>query len=261
MEPSSDFTWPDDPSADWWMVQGTVYGLKPEYIKFAAAKFQLGGHGSRQNSLAASLAGIEATPSAAFRIARSVQVQRLLDEAKKIQAGKAPRVTDAEIDQRIDLMIKSPDHRAAGVGIELRSKRDERARARDDEPADIGEITRQLLEISGREGAISACELWHTVATNLMDCPYFRLLAPIIAHNHPGLWARYRAPMAGRVEFFKGSEHEQRILAEFDAAGAAPEPTDTEFRAAIGVAAVAKPRGNGAAAPEQTDEVENHAAA
>jgi hypothetical protein len=201
MEPSSDFEWPDDPSADWWMVQGTVYGLKPEYIKFAAAKFQLGGHGSRQNSLAASLADIEATPSAAFRIARSVGVQKLLDEAKKIQAGKAPRVTDAEIDQRIDLMIKSPDHRAAGVGIELRAKRDSLARSRDDGPTDLGEITRQLLEVSGPEAAISVFELWHGVCSNLQGCPYLRCWlrsSPTIIRSYGGNDIGVRLPAALR---------------------------------------------------------------
>jgi hypothetical protein len=243
MEPGSDFRWPADPAEDWWLLTGTELGLRIEHIRFCAAKFGLGGADSKKNSLACELAGIQATHSQAFRIARSVKVAKLLAEAKKIQAGKVPPLTDREISQRIDLMVRSPDHRAAAVGIELRHKRDAIARARDDEPADIGEITRQLLEISGREGAISACELWHTVATNLMDCPYFRLLAPIISHNHPGLWQRYRSPMAGRVEFFKGSEHEQRILAEFDAAGAQPEPTDAEFRAAIGKPAVH--RGNG----------------
>jgi hypothetical protein len=264
MEPSDElldsFRWPTDPTADWWMLTGTELGLSLEYIKFAAAKSQLGGHDSRQNSMAAEMAGLSnLTPSQAFRIARSVGVQKLLDRAQKIAAGKAPRVTEAEIDRRIDDMIKSLDHRAAGVGIELRAKRDERsARLRDAEPAGVAEITRQLLVESGREATISVFELWHTVATNLMDCPFFALLAPIVRANYPDLWQRYRSPMAGRVEFFKGSEHEQRILAEFDAAGAAPEPTDAEFQEAIGktVASPGSRRVNGSAAPEQQAEAE-----
>jgi hypothetical protein len=265
MEPSDDFRWPDTDGLEetWWMLTGTELGLRPEHIRFAASKFSLGGHDSRKNTLACELAGIQATPSQAFRIARSVSVQRLLDKAKKIAAGKQPRVSETDIDRRIDDMIKSADNRAAAIGIELRGKRDALARSRDDEPADIGEISRQLLEISGREGAIGVLELWHTVATNLLACPFFPLLAPIVRARYPDLWQRYRGPMAGRVEFFKGSEHERRILAEFDAAGAAPEPTDAEFQEAIGKGAVSpgSRRGNGAAPSEQTDEVENHAAA
>jgi hypothetical protein len=235
---------------------GHVYGLKPEYIKFAAAKFQLGGHGSRQNSLAASLAGIEATPSAAFRIARSVGVQKLLDEAKKIQAGKAPRVTDAEISQRIDLMIKSPDHRAAAVGIELLAKRDERAaRSRDDLPSDPREVISLILADMGAEGVVSAAELWFTATSDLLGCPHFELIAPVIHGRFPDLWQRYRAPIAGRVEFFKGSEQEQHFLAAFDAAGLAPEPTDADFRAALGAAAKPRANGNGAAFALQREPV------
>jgi hypothetical protein len=269
MEPSDDFRWPDDPEEAWWVTQGTAYGLKIEYIKFAAARFALGGDGSRKNSLAASLAGIEATPSQSFRIARSVGVARLLAEATRIRAGRQPRVTDAEIDQRIDLMIKSPDHRSAGAGIELRARRDALARARDDGPADIGEISRQLLEISGPEGAIGVAELWHTVAAGLMDCPFFTLLAPILSHRYPALWQeRYRAPMASRVESSQASKYEQALLIRFDAAAALPLPTNAEFRAAIGkpdkgVAITdTLPRGNGAAPPEQqVDDVEDaHAA-
>jgi hypothetical protein len=261
MEPSDDFKWPDDPSADWWMVQGTVYGLKPEYIKFAAAKFQLGGHGSRQNSLAASLADIEATPSAAFRIARSVGVQKLLDEAKKIQAGKAPRVTDAEIDQRIDLMIKSPDHRAAGVGIELRAKRDERSvRLRDEGSSDPAGIMRQILAEMGSEGVVSAAELWfYASGGNLLTCPGFELIAPVIFRRFPDCWQRYRAPFLTRLEYFK-NDYERAFLDRFDAAGAAPEPSESAFRALV-MDKGAVHRGKGAAGPEQTDQVEDHAAA
>jgi hypothetical protein len=266
MEPASDFQWPDDPPQDWWEATGAALGMKPELVRFAAALLQLGGPEARKNSVAARLAGVAGGRTQAFRAARSVGVRRLLDEAEKVTLGKRPPITEAEIDRKVEDLIRSPDAGTVAKGIELRHRREDRERAdrrsRDGEPADIAEITRQLLEISGREGAISACELWHTIATNLMDCPYFRLLAPIISHNHPGLWQRYRSPMAGRVEFFKGSEHEQRILAEFDAAGAAPEPTDEQFRAAIGKLAVH--RGNGAAAPEllleQTGDIENAAA-
>jgi hypothetical protein len=95
MELSSDFRWPSDPDESWWLLEGTEAGLRIEHIRFCAAKFGLGGHDSRKNTLAAELAGIDATPSQAFRIARSVSVAKLLDKAKKIAAGKVPALTDS----------------------------------------------------------------------------------------------------------------------------------------------------------------------
>jgi hypothetical protein len=260
MEPRSDFRWPADPAEDWWLLEGTELGLRLEYIKFAASKFGLGGQDSRKNTLACELAGIQATPSQAFRIARSVSVQKLLDRAKKIQAGKVPPLTDREIAQRIDLMVRSPDHRAAAVGIELLAKREAVARSRSDGlPSDPAELLHELLAVMGIEGVLSAAELWFTTTQDLLTCPNFELLAPIICRQFPDCWQRYRKPLLTRAEFFK-SPREQGFLDRFDSAGAAPEPTDEQFRAAVGSKAAVH-RGNGAAAPEQTDQVEDHAAA
>jgi hypothetical protein len=263
MEPSSDFRWPSDPDESWWLLEGTEAGLRLEYIKFAAAKFGLGGHDSRKNTLAAELAGIQATPSQAFRIARSVSVQKLLDKAKKIQAGKVPPLTDREIAQRIDLMVRSPDHRSAAVGIELLAKRQLAARSRDDLPSDPAELLHELLATMGIEGVLSAAELWFTTTQDLLTCPNFELLAPTICRRFPDCWRRYRAPLLTRAEFFK-SPREQGFLDRFDAAGLAPEPSAEAFRAAVGKAAKGTlPRGNGAAAPaqaEQVGDIENAAA-
>jgi hypothetical protein len=257
MEPSDDFKWPDDPEEAWWVTQGTAYGLKVEHIRFAAARFALGGDGSRKNSLAAQLAGLDnLTPSQSFRIARSVGVAKLLAEATRIRAGKQPRVSEADIDRRIDDMIKSPDHRAAAVGIELLAKRDERqARARDDGTSDPAGIVRQILADWGSEGVLSASELWFFASGgDLLTCPGFELIAPIICRRFPDCWQRYREPLLKRVEHFKGSEREQVFLDKFDAVGAAPEPSETAFRALV-MDKAAVSRGNGAAAPERVEQV------
>jgi hypothetical protein len=272
MEPSDDFKWPDDPEEAWWVTQGTAYGLKMEHVKFAAARFALGGDGSRKNSLAAQLAGLDnLTPSQSFRIARGVGVAKLLAEATRIRAGKQPRVSEADIDRRIDDMIKSPDHRAAGVGIELRAKRDERsARLRDDGATDAAGIVRQILADMGSEGVLSASEMWfYASGGNLLTCPGFELIAPVICRRFPDCWQRYRAPLLTRFEYFK-NDYEQAFLDRFDAAGAAPEPTEPEFRAVGRDSKAAKgvdstdtlPRGNGASPPsDQVEQVEDHAAA
>ena len=110
----------------------------------------------------------------------------------------------------------------------------------------------------GIEGVVSTCELWFTATNDLLGCPHFEVIAPVVYHRYPDLWRRYRAPIAGRVEFFK-SDHEQGFLDRFDACGALPEPSPEEFAAAIGKAAVVKSRINGAAAaplPEQIEQTE-----
>lgn len=160
-------------------------------------------------------------------------------------------------------MIEFPDHRAAGVGIELRAKRDERqARMRDEGSSDPAGIIRQILADWGTEGTLSASELWFFASGgDLMTCPGFELIAPVIFRRFPDCWQRYREPLLKRVEHFKGSEREQAFLNKFDAAGAAPEPSEAAFRA-LAESKAAVHRGNGAAAPEQqVDHVEDaHAA-
>jgi hypothetical protein len=134
--------------------------------------------------------------------------------------------------------------------------------AGDELPSEPREVISLILADMGVEGVVSAAELWFTATNDLLGCPHFELIAPVIHGRFPDLWQRYRAPIAGRVEFFKGSEQEQHFLAAFDAAGLAPVPTDEQFRSAIGKAAKGIGgsdtllRVNGAAPPEQVDQVE-----
>jgi hypothetical protein len=76
MEPH-EFQWPDSPPQDWWEAEGASRRMKPELVRFAAAKFQLAGM-QHKNSAAARLAGIPGGRTAAFRAARSVSVEELL---------------------------------------------------------------------------------------------------------------------------------------------------------------------------------------
>jgi hypothetical protein len=126
MEPSDElldsFRWPTDPTADWWMLTGTELGLSLEYIKFAAAKSQLGGHDSRQNSMAAEMAGLSnLTPSQAFRIARSVGVQKLLDRAHMTPASEVANMAETmqQFDATAELATAEPIGipAAAGNGV------------------------------------------------------------------------------------------------------------------------------------------------
>ena len=98
--------------------------MKPEFVRFAAALAQLGGPEARKNSVAARLAGVEGGRTQAFRAARSVAVRKLLAEATKIMTGNLPRISEEEIDQRIDDLIRSPDAPTVAKGIELRHRRD-----------------------------------------------------------------------------------------------------------------------------------------
>jgi hypothetical protein len=97
--------------------------LDDQQIKFTAALHSLGGADSKKNTQAARLAGIDCDRTAAYRMARSVDVRRLLDEADKIKRGARPPLTEAEIDQKIDDLIRAPDALTVARAIELREKR------------------------------------------------------------------------------------------------------------------------------------------
>jgi hypothetical protein len=131
------FHWPDSPpypTPDWFQVTGAELGLEPDQIKFAAALIALGGPDSRNNTVAARTAGMELTRVQSYRLARSVKVRKLIDNAEQIKAGTRKPLTEAEIDARVDKMCMSPNDRDAAVGIKLRDDRTAaRLRVRDDE--------------------------------------------------------------------------------------------------------------------------------
>jgi hypothetical protein len=131
------FTWPDDPPADWWMARGAALGLSPEQVRFVAAMDRLG-PAENKNSMAARLAGLSLGRTQAYRLAVSKGVRKLLDEVKKTRDGMRPRVSEQEIDETIDALIRSADARTAAQGIELRERRAERQRQRGEGPADDG---------------------------------------------------------------------------------------------------------------------------
>ena len=120
------FKWPDCPPyppPSWWELRGTELGLDSDQARFAAALVTLGGPDSRSNSMAASLAGMSLSRTEAFRLARSVKVRKLINEAEETKSGKRTPLTEEEIDDRVDKMIRSPNDLAAAKGIELRERR------------------------------------------------------------------------------------------------------------------------------------------
>jgi len=121
----TDFQWPDAPwpSRDWWELTGAELGLSDELVKFAAALARLGGADSRNNSLAARLAGMSIGRTVAFRHARSVGVRKLLGKAEQIHSGKFRPLSEEEIERRLAEMIRSANDVAAAKAIELRDKR------------------------------------------------------------------------------------------------------------------------------------------
>jgi hypothetical protein len=146
------FRWPDAPPypvQDWFRVTGTELGLEPDQIRFAAALITLGGPDSRNNTIAARLAGRpDLSRTQAFRWARSVKVRKLIDDAEQIKTGKRKPLTEEQIDERIDKMISSPNDLAAAKGIELREKRTERRHQREMEARNSCDINQELREIS-----------------------------------------------------------------------------------------------------------------
>ena len=124
--PNDTFRWPDCPPYphhDWFQVTGTELGLEPDQIRFAAALITLGGPDSKNNSAAARAAGMELTRVQSYRLARSVKVRKLIDNAEQIKTGKRKPLTEEQIDERVDRMCMSPNDRDAAVGIKLRDDR------------------------------------------------------------------------------------------------------------------------------------------
>jgi hypothetical protein len=120
------FVWPTNPEQDWWEAKGAALGLQPDTIRFAAALHLLGGADAKKNTQAARVAGVILDRVQAFRLARSVAVRKLLDEAKRLKAGSLPPLTEADIDREIDDLIRQPDALTKARGIELREKRKQR---------------------------------------------------------------------------------------------------------------------------------------
>jgi hypothetical protein len=170
--------------------------MTPEVIRFAAALASIGGADAKRNSYAAKLAGMDITRTAAFRIARSVKVKRLLDAASKVATGQRPAVTEAMIDARVDEMINSRDDRASAVGIELRSKRLAAKAARQTQEPDEQETARAILQLCR---PTMAPLVWAEII--LRECrwhaPFLEELAPYLVAHHAEDWRHYRALLQG----------------------------------------------------------------
>jgi hypothetical protein len=122
---------------------GRRTGLEADQIRFCAALINLGGIDSRNNSMAARLAGMELSRTEAFRLARSVKVRKLITAAEDIKTGKHKPITEEEIDQRIDRMIRSQNDQWAARGIELHERRAERRRQQESS----GDLQQTLLAL------------------------------------------------------------------------------------------------------------------
>jgi hypothetical protein len=196
------FTWPTDPPQEWWEVQGASVGMDSDTIRFAAALHNLGGAGSKKNTQAARLAGLDWNRVEAFRAAVSVSVRRLLTEARDIKRGKLPPLTEAEIDEKIDDLIRCPDALTVARGIELREKRKHSARGINLDsltpPDDV--LTSMLL--SCRAGLCQP-EAWPVVWAEMLLpkygwwTPLVRQMAPYLKQHYPTLWTRLRRHLAG----------------------------------------------------------------
>jgi hypothetical protein len=267
MEQDEAFDW-GELSREWWLETAATCGASERHAMFAAAK-----HRGAANAAAARAAGFGAGNDASarsegYRLARSNRIMSLLALAvAKAGGGCGGLLTPEESRRILTGLARGSDPALKIKAIESLNKldKDERAeRSRDDGATDVAGIVRQILADMGSEGALSAAELWYFASGgNLLTCPGFELIAPVICRRFPDCWQRYRAPLLKRVEHFKGSEREQAFLDKFDAAGLAPEPSEPAFRALV-MDKGAVHRGNGAATPEllleQTGDVENAAA-
>jgi len=191
------FRWPDCPPYphhDWFLVTGAELGLEPDQIRFAAALITLGGPDSKNNSAAARAAGMDLDRVQSFRLARSVKVRKLIDNAEQIKQGKRRPLTEEEIDARVDRMCMSPNDRDAAVGIKLRDDRTAaRLRVRDDEVS-VEEALYDVIALVPQEevGAYLAMCAFHSKTGGIHNFRFLKECAPAIKHRFPKQWEEWR---------------------------------------------------------------------
>jgi hypothetical protein len=230
------FQWPDDPNQDFWEITGAGLGLSTDAIRFAAALFMLGGADARKNSQAAKLASLDWDRVHSFRVARSVGVRKLLSEAARIKSGRLPPLTEADIDRKIDDLIRCPDAQTVARGIELRERRKENLRRReaaaaeaaDDPDANLRNLICALPE-SGLGAALALGCFFHGTA-NIVNFPHIKLVAPLVSRTHPVEWARWR------------EKHEPHWHSVIDEWAAGPVLSGDQIVAALTVDVPTKPK-------------------
>jgi hypothetical protein len=277
MSERPEFSW-GSLGEQWWRAAAEACDHKPteEQLRFAVCR-----HDGLTAADSAARAGYvgegQRIRQAGSRAAQSTSVKELLAYVfaeTGVGDGDEGVVKSGEAKRILSRIARKGDNNARIKSLEALAKldRDElAARSRDDGPSDPIESTRQLLVAGGIFSAPLVTEMWFNSAGDVTLAPHFEVLGPFVARRCPELWSKYRAPLLKRAEHFRGDEREQRYLEAFDAIGAAPEPTDEQFRAAIGP--VVLPRSNGAAKdelsnltdssvpeqPEPTGDIENAA--
>lgn len=254
------FSW--DPLGEpWWRAAAEACDHKPteEQLRFA-----VGRHDGLTAADAAKRAGYvgdgQRIRQAGSRAAQSTSVQELMAYVfaeTGVGDGDEGVVTGNEARRILSRIARKGDNNARIKSLEALAKlsKDElAARSKDEGPSDPVETTRQLFACTGLFGAVMVSEMWFNSVGDVARAPHFELFAPVVARRFPELWSKYREPILKRAECFRGDEHERRYLEIFDAAGAGPELTDEQFRAALGT--VVPPRVNGAAVvPEQIEQM------
>jgi hypothetical protein len=183
------FRWPESPpypAPDWWLTVGAELDLDEGQIKFAASLVNCGGADSRSNSVAARCAGLTLSRTEAYRLARSVKVRKLIDNAEEIKAGKRKPLTEEEIDARIDKMISSPNDMAAAKGIELRERRAASKAAQAKDEIDIQEELRLIANVSielAQAYAQSKGIRWNPAENTPSNVIYLNEHTPEVTHD------------------------------------------------------------------------------
>jgi hypothetical protein len=200
------FRWPDCPPYphhDWFLVTGAELGLEPDQIKFAAALITLGGPDSKNNSAAARVAGMDLDRVQSFRLARSVKVRKLIDNAEQIKQGKRRPLTEEEIDARVDRMCMSPNDRDAAVGIKLRDDRTAaRLRVTDDKVSTEQALYDVVALVPHEEvGAFLAMSAFHSKVGNINSFKFLRECAPAISRRYSKAWQEWRCQNHSWTQF------------------------------------------------------------
>jgi hypothetical protein len=180
-----------------WKEFAATVGADERALKFAAAKFR-----GCTNTQAARESGFgvgseTSTRSEGYRVARSNKVNQLLAlAAAEAGGGYDGSLTKQESRSILTAMARGSDPQVRIKSIELLNKLEQQEAAANVQPEESLEQTLAALICSVPEsgvGAFLSLSAFFSGAHNLVNHPFLRQTAPLVARNFPNEWAAWRA--------------------------------------------------------------------
>jgi hypothetical protein len=232
---TDDFDW-GSIAYETWMEFAAVAGADERHAKFAAAKFR-----KCTNTQAAREAGFgtgndQSTRSEGYRVARSNKINQLLAMASaEAGGGYDGTLTRQESRSILTAMARGSDPNCRIKAIELLNKMDrEEAEAKAAAPEETLEemLASVIRSLPDGLGAVLAMSTFEKTAKNIVNFPFLKECAPVVAKNFPDQWQAWRD---------KNGPFRKWALEFLDRVAAGPVLDDAALDAAVSVKAPRRP--------------------